>query len=138
MRRVLRDLILLYPKAWRRRYQHEFEALLGDVSPSWGTLFDVLGGALKMQLKIWTPGKIVAAFALTGVVGAAVYSLTIPNRYVSTAVVKLITAPQETGEAQAQLERILGRASLQRIINEQDLYKKERTREPIEDVIQQM
>ena len=93
MRRALHFLILLYPKQWRNRYKAEFEALLDDVSPTWRTLFDVLGGAVKMQFKIWTPWKMIAAFGLVGVIAALAVTLTIPAQYVSQAVIKV-----ETGE----------------------------------------
>src|SRR5580658_1625095 len=89
MRRALKRLIWMYPKTWRNRYENEFCALLDDVPPTWRTLLDVFGGALKMQMKVWSPWKIVAAFALAGVVSATAFSLIVPDRYVSTAVVKI-------------------------------------------------
>jgi hypothetical protein len=89
MRRVLRSFVALYPRAWRDRYRAEFEALLEDISPTWRMLFDVLAGAIKMQLKTLNAWKIVAACAVAGVLVAAGYSLTVPNRYVSTAIVRL-------------------------------------------------
>ena len=64
MRQALKLLISLYPKAWRTRYENEFEALLEDVPPTWRTCFDVFAGAMKMQLKAWNSWKIVAAFAM--------------------------------------------------------------------------
>src|SRR3984885_15981370 len=99
MKRALKRLIWLYPKTWRNRYKNEFCALLDDVPPTWRTLFDVFGGALKMQMKIWSPWRIVAAFAIVGVLGSAAFTLTIPARYVSTAVIngseqELITSIQ--------------------------------------------
>jgi capsular polysaccharide biosynthesis protein len=133
MKRALKALISLYPRPWRNRYRGEFDALLDDVRPTWRTLFDVFRGAVKMQMKIWSPWKIVASFAALGVLGAAAYSLTIPERYVSTEVVRI-----GRDEGQAQLEKVLSRASLTQIINEQDLYKSERAKEPIEDVIERM
>lgn len=87
MRRALQSLIFLYPKAWRDRYKNEFDALLEDVSITWRTFFDVLGGAVKMQMKRGTAWKIVAACGLAGVLAAGVFTLTIPKRYVSTAVI---------------------------------------------------
>ena len=95
MKNALQSLISLYPKTWRNRYENEFKALLDDVSPTWRTFFNVLGGALKMQLKIWSPWKIIAAFALVGVLGSAVFTMTIPERYVSTAVIKTSGSEEE-------------------------------------------
>lgn len=122
----------MYPKVWRDRYRREFEALLDDVSPRWSTLFDVFGGAVKMQVKIWSAWKIVAAFAVAGVVGSAAFTMTIPKRYVSTAVVR-------TGDTTEQeLSRLESRERLVQLINQQDLYRAERARLPIEDIIEEM
>src|SRR5579864_6899656 len=89
MNGILKRLILLYPKTWRNRYQNEFEALLDDVPTSWRTLLNVFGGAIKMQMKIWSSWKSVAAFAIAGMLVAIAFSFTVPDRYVSTAVIKI-------------------------------------------------
>jgi LPS O-antigen subunit length determinant protein (WzzB/FepE family) len=132
----MKRLILLYPKAWRNRYEREFVALLEDVPASWTTLFDVLGGALKMQMKIWSSWKIVAAFAIAGLLFAIGSALMIPNRYVSMAIIK--TGDVGPENLANNVDRIESRGNLARLINEEDLYQSERTREPIEDIIQQM
>ncbi len=137
MKRALNVLISLYPQAWRSRYQGEFEALLDDVPPTWRTVFDVLGVALKMQMKTWTPWKMIAAFALAGVVGAGAYSLTIPDRYVSRAIIKV--EPNTSGSRLGALsQRVLTRSSLAELIHDEDLYKGERTRVPLDDLIEEM
>jgi capsular polysaccharide biosynthesis protein len=136
MRRALKALISLYPKTWRNRYQNEFCALLDDVPPTWRTLFNVFGGALKMQMTAWSPWKIVAAFAVVGAIAAIAFSLAIPSEYVSRAIVKI----GDAGRAQlvGNLVRMESRANLTRLINEEDLYKNERAHMPMEDVIEQM
>jgi capsular polysaccharide biosynthesis protein len=136
MKRVLNALISLYPKTWRNRYQNEFRAVLDDVSPTWRTLFDVFGGAMKMQMKIWSPWKTVAAFAILGVTAAVVFSLTVPDQYVSTAVIHIENGG--LGGVADIVKRIESRSALTRLINEQGLYQKERMHLPIEDVIEQM
>jgi capsular polysaccharide biosynthesis protein len=140
MRRALNALILLYPKAWRERYQKEFCALLDDVPPTWRTLFDVFGGAMKMQMESWTPLKIIAAFTAIGMVGAAAYSWTIPDRYASTEVIKFDR--RFDGEMRRRVLSIqqmaLSRASLARIMYDEGLYPGERSRVPLEEVVEQM
>src|ERR1700722_8005266 len=136
MKRALKRLIWLYPKTWRNRYKNEFCALLDDVQPTWRTLFDVFGGALKMQMKIWSPWKIVAAFAVVGVLGAIAFSLTVPDRYVSTAVIRIGDGQRRQMATTRQL--VESRSFLAKLINEQDLYKGERARLPLADVIAQM
>jgi hypothetical protein len=137
MKQVLRGLISLYPAAWRARYSREFEALLDEVSPTWRTLFDVFGGAFKMQMKIWTPWKIIAAFAVAGVIAATTYWWMAPKRYVSTAVIK---AGEDSSELKvnALAEQIMSRSSLTGIILGEGLYEGERAHLPIEDVIERM
>ena len=70
MRRALNALIFLYPESWRNRYKNEFNALLDDVPPTWRTFFDVLGGALKMQMTNWKAWKLVTGFMIAGALGA--------------------------------------------------------------------
>ncbi len=80
----------LYPSAWRKRYGTEFQALLEDVNPGWRELFDVFGGALKMQLTTGaTYLKLGAAFALAGLLIATVASFVIPKEYTSNAVLRV-------------------------------------------------
>lgn len=43
-------LVRLYPRAWRERYQDEFEALLEDRSGSIGDAIDTLRGAVDAHL----------------------------------------------------------------------------------------
>jgi LPS O-antigen subunit length determinant protein (WzzB/FepE family) len=136
MRRALNALISVYPKSWRDRYENEFNALLDDVSPTLRTFFDVLGGALKMQMKIWSSWKIVPAFAVAGVLAAAVFSLSVPDRYVSTAVITIENGgPEGVGSI---IQRMMSRSALVHLINDQGLYKGERSRAPLEDVVEQM
>lgn len=141
MRRAIRVAMRLYPRAWRERYGREFEALLEDVGPGWRELWDVVTGALKMQMMTWTWTKTAAAFALAGAVVAGVVAVRTPNQYISTAVVK---APGVTDEREvartlqlAQAE-VLSRTSLATIVMQRNLYPEDRKRIPLEDVIQSM
>jgi uncharacterized protein involved in exopolysaccharide biosynthesis len=136
MRRALYALILLYPKSWRNRYKNEFNALLDDVPPTWRTFFDVLRGALKMQMTNWNAWKFVAGFAIAGALGATAVALTMTNRYVSHAIVGTGGASEE--QLATQVKQVVSRSNLTALINEEGLYKDERTRLPLEDVIQQM
>ena len=49
MRTLIRWAARLYPATWRHRYAAEFEALLEDISPSFGDLCDVLGHVLRVR-----------------------------------------------------------------------------------------
>jgi hypothetical protein len=69
MKRLTRFVARLYPKAWRDRYAVEFEALLEDVQQGWLPLFDVVRGAVHMQLNTWNKRRILGA---GGIVGAFV------------------------------------------------------------------
>jgi hypothetical protein len=134
MKSTLKRLILLYPRSWRDRYENEFHALLDDVPPTWRTVVDVLGGAIKMQMTVWNPWQTVAVFGVMGVVAAVVFSLTVPDRFVSTAVIKG-GSPQEMSET---IRRVESKTFLAGLINEEDLYKRERARMPIEDIVEEM
>jgi len=49
MRTLIRWATRLYPPAWRNRYAAEFDALLDDISPSFGDVYDVLGDVLRVR-----------------------------------------------------------------------------------------
>lgn len=139
MRRLVRWAARLYPAAWRARYGVEMEALLEDARPRGGDMWDVLRGALFMQMTSLSFWKILAGCTLSGVLAAGIWSATLPNRYVSTAVVRIDAAPRE---AQIQMMRLqqaaLSRSSLASIIIGQNLYEKERKMLPLEDIVQGM
>jgi capsular polysaccharide biosynthesis protein len=136
MKNTIKRLISLYPRPWRSRYENEFNALLDDVSPTWGTFFNVFGGAMKMQFKTGRSWKIVAACALAGVIAGIVLTWTIPHRYVSTAILEM----GDIGDVQlnAEKQKILTRASLTQLIVEADLYRDLRETTPIEDIVLQL
>jgi hypothetical protein len=49
MRTLIRWAARLYPPSWRNRYAAEFDALLDDISPSFGDVCDVLGDVLRVR-----------------------------------------------------------------------------------------
>jgi hypothetical protein len=130
MKRALQALISLYPRAWRNRYQAEFEALLDQVPPTWRMLFDVLGGATKMQFKTGSAWKIIAGCGVIGLLTAGVFSATTPDRFVARTLVR-------TSDTRAALVW-LSRSSLTQIILNEGLYRDERRKTPLEDVIGEM
>src|SRR5690348_8210434 len=50
MRTLIRWAAQLYPATWRNRYAAEFDALLDDISPSLGDLFEVLADVLRVRM----------------------------------------------------------------------------------------
>jgi len=66
MRRLIRWIARFYPAQWRERYGEELDALIEDIQPEWQDLFNVLLGALRMQVTTWNSLKIVTATALAG------------------------------------------------------------------------
>jgi TonB-like protein len=50
MRTLIRWAARLYPATWRDRYAAEFDALLDDISPSLGDLFDVVADVLRVHM----------------------------------------------------------------------------------------
>lgn len=89
MRRLMRFAARLYPAAWRARYGEEFEALLEDIGPGWRDVWNVLGGALKMQITTWAWWKLVPALGLAGAIVMAVAAFTMQPRYESSAVIRV-------------------------------------------------
>jgi uncharacterized protein involved in exopolysaccharide biosynthesis len=143
MRSLARWAARLYPAAWRARYGVEMEALLEDAGPGWRDLWDIVRGALFMQMTSLSFWKILTGCTLAGVLGAGIWSATIPNRYVSRAVIRIsAAAPATDGEAKREalgrVQAVLSRSSLATIIIQQNLYARQRQRYPMEDVTQEM
>jgi uncharacterized protein involved in exopolysaccharide biosynthesis len=152
MRRWLKLAIWLYPTAWRARYGREFDALVSDVSPRWRDLWDIVRGAIAMQLSTAvTYFKLGAATAVIGALVAGGVTAVLPKRYVSSALLRI--TPQVYSEADAERykilaeervaslqEDVLSRTSLAGLIQdpELDLYESDRRRYPMEDIIQKM
>jgi capsular polysaccharide biosynthesis protein len=128
----------LYPASWRRRYGAEFEALLDDVRPGARELWDVVAGALKMQMIAWDWRKTAAAFALAGAAVAGVVALRTPNMYISTAVVKMPGSPDARRRWAIAEGDVLSRTSLAEIIMQHGLYPDTRKTVPLEDIVMAM
>ena len=150
MRRIARFLIRLYPANWRARYGEEFEALLEDSSPGWPGIFDLVKGAIKMQLSVPAFPKLALMLSVTGLLAGLAISFAVDPTYVSTATMTLgdsLVSPTPAvvrpnlREYFAQMQNeILSRTSLSSIIQDPhlELYMRERTRTPLEDVIEKM
>ena len=143
MKRWLSLAAKLYPKAWRARYAKEFDALLEDVEPRWTDVLDVLRGAVMMLVKTWSPYlKLVAALTAAGAIVALAVSFLSPGIYVSSATVRAgdWQDPQTIERIQHAWQQVISRRSLSEIIQRPnlDLYKSDRNRKPLEDVIEDM
>jgi uncharacterized protein involved in exopolysaccharide biosynthesis len=151
MKTLVRWAARLYPAAWRARYGAEMAALLEDVGPGGSDLWDIVRGALSMQMMSLSFWKILAGCAGAGVLAAGIWSATLPERYVSTAVMRISLAPQAaTGDTdverrmaafrhlQEMEQATLSRSSLSSIIQQQGLYPSERKTLPLEDIVQEM
>jgi uncharacterized protein involved in exopolysaccharide biosynthesis len=133
----------LYPASWRRRYATEFDAMLDEMDASWKDVFDILKGAVNMQVTSWNLKSIVLTFAAIGIVVAAAAAFSIPTEYQSITVLRL-SAGSAHGNAQFaqyihEMEpEILSRTSLERMITGYDLYKSQRKDKLMEDIVQDM
>jgi hypothetical protein len=148
MRRGAYLLIRLYPANWRERYGEEFEALVEDSSPGWTGIFDLLKGAIKMHLSVPTFPKLALMLSVTGLLAGLLISALVTPRYVSTSeltfeVVGSTHAPASRDlreDLMQSVREIFSRTSLSGIIQDPrlDLYREERARMPLEDVIEKM
>ena len=144
MRQLIRWTARLYPAPWRDRYGEELDALIEDIRPQWKDLFNVLLGALRMQMTTWNYLKILGAVALAGALVAGVLAVETPNRYVSTAVVRITPADSDRQKALDRLaelqQEVLSRTSLAHIVQQPalNLYPEDRKRMLLDDVVQNM
>jgi uncharacterized protein involved in exopolysaccharide biosynthesis len=95
-----------------------------------------------MQMTSLSFRKMLAGCALGGVLAAGIWSVTLPNLYVSTAVLRFGSTTPGTGHgrrlAAGSVQAALSRASLSSIILQQNLYAKDRLRYPMEEIAQRM
>lgn len=103
-----------------------------------------------MQISTWTFGRITLACALIGVLASVAISFAWPDIYVSEAKIKITPqqVPQSTSPAdtnQLMWDRLLSidqeirsRNTLTAIIQQYNLYPRERTRLPLDDVVEMM
>lgn len=139
MKRIVRLLARLYPASWRKRYAVEFDALMEDSTPTLRDAVDVLWGAIRTQATNWTPAKITMAGALGGILAGAAIFFATPVHYLSQVVITL--KPGDTSSltllADAQ-RKICNRDSLASIIQEHNLYRRERAHNSIDAAITKM
>jgi uncharacterized protein involved in exopolysaccharide biosynthesis len=141
MKRAIRFALRLYPRAWRSRYQPEFESLLEQLKPGWWELADVMKGAFVMRIRGWHNARTVLATALVGCLLALAVSFSLPKKYNATAVLGLQGAPQSAQASQAMnqlAQRSLNRQSLTKVIDDLNLYRELRLRLPLEDIVETM
>jgi hypothetical protein len=149
VRRVARLLIRLYPGNWRERYGEEFEALIEDSPTSAGGLFDLLKGAIRMQMAVPSLPVLALVLSSVGVLAGLGISYLVTPSYVSTATLRFTQVqispraevrPNLHEHMQACQQDVLSRTSLSWVIQDPrlDLYKNERARIPLEDVIEEM
>jgi hypothetical protein len=144
MRRVALILIRLYPATWRARYGEEFETLLEDSSSGWPANFDLLKGAIKMQLSTPTFPKLALTLSIAGLLIGLLVSYSVTPGYVSRSELSIegsTPGSLRLGDYLKQTEQEgLSRTSLARMIQDPglDLYPEERARIPLEDVIETM
>jgi uncharacterized protein involved in exopolysaccharide biosynthesis len=141
MKRWVKLASYFYPGWWRRRYAAEFHAMLDQSDANWKDFFDTLKGAITMQFTSWNGKSIALTFAVVGAMIAAAIAFSTPNQYSSSAVIRLTP-----GNNDKNLGRRLGnvaqeafsRTFLAQVIVSLGLYKDERSRIPMEDVISKM
>jgi hypothetical protein len=103
MKRLLRAAARLYPRAWRDRYGEEFDALIDDLAPRWRDVFNIVVGALIMQIARLS--LVPVAMAVAGALAGAVVSLAMPPVYASSSYV-LVQVPGTSAEAEERGRRI--------------------------------
>ncbi len=141
---LLRLAVRIYPRAWRKRYGTELEALLEDSGGGWRVLADLVWGATKMRMTT-VDFRILAGMGMAGLAIAAIVSYQMPDRFRSEAVALVTLGDgvdhQRVIEALIRAEgETLSRTSLASLIEAPDLnlYQTERTGLPLEDVVERM
>ena len=134
----MKFLIKLYPAWWRRRYGGELEALLEDSGARGRDMWDLLRGAMQMQISKWSFG-IVAVCGIAGVLLAGLVPLSMPyGFYRSTAILKIPAGDRPVDRVNEAAQAALTGNSLRTIVNDQNLYPHERKVMPMEAAVEKM
>jgi len=133
MKRALQLPIRLYPAWWRRRYGQELEALLEDSGSH--DVWDLFRTAMEMQMKTWSFGRIVRVCGIVGLMVAGTVAFSMLYRYRSTAILKV---EPDSKALDRVTEAAFTPTVLTSIIINFNLYRRERTRMQMEDVIDRM
>jgi len=140
MSRLIHFLARLYPRSWQQRYGVEYAALLEDMRPDGRTAANVFIGALAMHIRAWKSWKILAASA--GIAAAVVVGLfvAIPNSYVSRELIKFEwqTGGRHRIDVKRLRESVESYGNLTELITVDGLYPNQRSRMPMEDVVEEM
>jgi hypothetical protein len=147
MKWLMAQAVRLYPKAWRGRYEGEFRALLEETRPSWRASFDLLKGAIEMQLRGVRLGKGIIFLTLGGFFFALVPSYFIADQYAATGILKIQpTRPNEglvpksviSSQMREWTRRVFTKSELARLIEKYRLYTEKQAQEPMEDLVAEM
>jgi hypothetical protein len=120
MKRSLRLLIRLYPAWWRHRYGKELEALLEDSGSGSRDVWDLLRGAMEMQMKTWSFARIVIVCGIAGVLLAGLVAFSMPYRYRSTAIIK--STPADAAALDGIVTAAFTPQALSAIVSQEHLY----------------
>ena len=93
-----------------------------------------------MHFQLPSGGKVVAALVAAGLAAAAVVAFRMPDRSISEAVMQFHGRDphgmlDRLNQAQQQ---VLSRTSLTQIVMHEDIYRQERSKQPLEEIIQDM
>jgi len=138
--------VRLYPAAWRERYGEEMALLVEDSGG--GDLWDVVRGAMTMQMTSLSFWKVLMACSLAGALASGFWAASVPKRYVSTAVLNLTVAepPEKPVDAGSNATRrlhevelaALSKPALSDMVSRLGLYTSERGTRPMDVVVAQM
>jgi hypothetical protein len=137
MKRLIRWAVGLYPPAWRRRYQEEFEALLEDLPANPQVFWNTLAGALAMQFL--SLGKPVAICALLGAVLAGGASFGFKDEYLASAMMELATPTGTMNEGlRTAVQETVSRRKISEILQREGFYRQKAGTKPQEEVVDQI
>jgi LPS O-antigen subunit length determinant protein (WzzB/FepE family) len=143
MKPLLKLLARLYPSAWRARYGAEYEALLDDATPRPRDAFNILWGAIKLQLTSRSFVRVILPCAISGAIIAASITFAIQPRYVSQTLITVTESAPVTGDTLKQIllnlrDSTLNRDFVASVILKYNLYPRERTHMTLDGVIDKM
>ncbi len=148
--RIARWLLWLYPRAWRKRYGVELAALVEDSGVSARGLLDLIRGALVERGRSMMGFGVIAGVrrepwvlspVVLGLVVAGAIAFSIPDQYISQAVLRLSASAAGVDWDKRVLSAArstLDTDRLVRTMSTHGLYRSERGKRPMNDLVGHM
>lgn len=131
----------LYPRWWRERYGEEFAALLDDTNPGTRGAFDILKGALAMQMTTLSAKRVFCLTTITGLFLGVITAFLLTPQFSSKAALEIPgdgNIREASVRVNTETQQVLSRGTLTRLIRDLGLYSDLKQKMTAADLLETM